>query len=90
MSIHDGHQRPVQKLQEVGLLVSPLPTTQGCGKRSPGTSVGLFVSPFLTTQGSQEQSLGTSICQDADPMLEAVPLTTMYLPLLTYPRLIPL
>ena len=64
MSLHDGHQRPVQNLQEVGL----------------------FASPLLTTQGSQERSLGTSVCQDADPMLEAVPLTTTYLPLLTYPK----
>ena len=70
--------------------MSPLPTTQGSGKQSPGTSVGLFASPFLTTQGSGEWSLGTSVCQDADPMLEAVPLTTMYLLLLTYPRSIPL
>ena len=78
MSPCDGHQRPVQNLQEVGLFVSPLPTTQGSGERSPGTSVGLFVS------------LGTSVCQDADPMLEAVPPTTTYLSLLTYPRSIPL
>ena len=85
VSLRDGHQRPVQNLQEVGLLVSPLPTTQGSREWSLGTPVGLFVSPFLTTQGSWEQSLGTSVCQDADPTLEAVPLTT-YLPLLTYPR----
>ena len=52
VSLHDDHQRPVQKLQEVGLLVSPIPTTQDSGEQSPGTSVGLFVSPFLTTQGS--------------------------------------
>ena len=65
--------------------MSPLPTTQGFGEWSLGTSVGLLVSPFLTTQGSWEQSLGTSVHQDVDPTLEAVPLTT-YLPLLTYPR----
>ena len=52
VSLHDGHQRPIQNLQQVGLLVSPLLTTQGSGERSPGTSVGLFASPFLTTQGS--------------------------------------
>ena len=65
--------------------MSPLPTTQGSGEQSPGTSVGLFVSPCLTTQGPWEWSLGTSVHQEADPMLEAVPPTT-YLPLLTYPR----
>ena len=48
--------------------------------------VGLFLSPFLITQGSWEQSLGTSVRLDADPILEAVPPTTTYLPLLTYPR----
>ena len=64
MSLRDGHQRSVQNLQEVGL----------------------FVSPLLTTQGSREWSLGTSVRLDADPMLEAVPPTTAYLPLLTYPR----
>ena len=69
--------------------MSPLPTTQGSLERSLETSVGLFVSPFLTTQGSLEWSLGTSVHQDADPMLEAVPPAT-YLPLLTYPRSIPL
>ena len=63
MSLCDGHQRPVQNLQEVGL----------------------FASPLQTTQGSREQSLGTSVCLDADPMLKAVPLTTTYLPSLTYP-----
>ena len=69
--------------------MSPLPTTQGSRKQSPGTSVGLFVSPFLITQGSLERSLGTSVYQDADPMLEVVHPAT-YLHLLTYPRLIPL
>ena len=69
--------------------MSPLPTTQGSRKRSPGTSAGLFVSPFLTTQGSLERSLGTSVHQNADPMLEVVP-PAIYLPLLTYPRSIPL
>ena len=69
--------------------MSPLPTTQGSEEQNLGTSVGLFVSPFLTTQGSWEWSLGTSVCQDVDPTLEAVPPTT-YLPLLTYPRSIPL
>ena len=66
MSLCDGHQRPVQNLQEVRL----------------------FASPVQTTQGSRERSLGTSVHLDADPMLEVVPLTTTYLPLLTYPRLI--
>ena len=85
MSLRDSHQRPVQNLQEEGLLVSPVPTKQGSGEWSLGTPVGLFANPFLTTQGSWEQSLGTSVHQDVDPTLEAVPLTT-YLPLLTYPR----
>ena len=64
MSLRDGHQRPVQNLQEVGH----------------------FASPLQTTQGSRERSLGTSVRLDVGPMLEAVPLTTTYLPLLTYPR----
>ena len=68
--------------------MSPLPTTQGSRERSLGTSVGLFASPFLTTQGSWEWSLGTSVRLDVDPFLEAVPLTTTDLPLLSYPRLI--
>ena len=63
MSLRDGHQSPVQNLQEVGL----------------------FASPLLTTQGSREWSLGTSVHLDVDPMLEVVPPTTTYLPLLTYP-----
>ena len=65
--------------------MSPLPTTQGSKKWSPGTSVG----HFLITQGSLERSLGTSVHQDVDLMLEAVHPAT-YLHLLTYPRSIPL
>ena len=64
MSLCDGHQRPVENLQDVGL----------------------FASPLQTTQGSREWSLGASVHLDADPMLEVVPPTTTYLPLLTYPR----
>ena len=70
----------------VGLPVSPLSTTQGSRKWSPGTSVGgILQAPLLITQGSLELSLGISICQDADLMLEAEHPVT-YLHLLTYPR----
>ena len=50
--------------------------------------VGLPVSPVQPPQGSRELSPETTAHLDADPMLEAVPLTKTYLPLLTYPRLI--
>ena len=48
--------------------------------------VGLLVGPVQTTQGSRELSLETSICLDADSSLEAEPLTTTYLLLLSYSR----
>ena len=47
MSLLDGHQRPVQNLQEVGLFVSPLQTTQGSQEQSLGTSVCLDADPML-------------------------------------------
>ena len=48
--------------------------------------VGLPAGPVQTTQGSRELSLETTIRLDEDSLLEAVPLTTTYLLLLTYPR----
>ena len=47
MSLRDGHQRPVQNLQEVGLFASPLPTTQGSREWSLGISVCLDADPLL-------------------------------------------
>ena len=48
--------------------------------------VGLPASPVQPPQGSRELSPETTTGLDVNPMLEAVPPTTTYLPLLTYPR----
>ena len=47
VSLCDGHPRPLQVFYKVGLLASPLPTTQGSRKWSPGTSVGPSCEPPL-------------------------------------------
>ena len=50
MPFCDGHQGQDKILQEVGLFVSPLQTTQGSSKFSLGTSIRLDADPLLEAE----------------------------------------